>query len=202
MKSMLSTIVAILSGVIVLVVSFFITPDTQSMRVTMLSWAAILVGIAALIGIFNLVSSHWKRLFSREKKDIYSLFLVIAFVASAAAGLFLTPTDSNYQKIITAIQVPVETALLAVLSVSLAYSAYRLLQRRKNFMGIIFVFSFVIFLILGSGLLGNIQVLPLIGPLLTLLPLAGARGLLLGIGLASLTAGIRILFGADRPYSG
>jgi hypothetical protein len=37
---------------------------------------------------------------------------------------------------------------------------------------------------------------------LRLLPLAGARGLLLGIGLASLTAGLRILFGADRPYDG
>ena len=34
------------------------------------------------------------------------------------------------------------------------------------------------------------------------LPVAGARGILLGIALGSLTAGLRILMGADRPYSG
>jgi hypothetical protein len=35
-----------------------------------------------------------------------------------------------------------------------------------------------------------------------LLPVAGGRGILLGIALGSLMAGLRILFGADRPYSG
>jgi hypothetical protein len=200
MKSPLSMIVAILSAVITLAVSFI--PAGQSVRVIMLGWAAILIGVAALLGIVNLVTSHWKRLFSKDKKDYYSLILILTFFASAAAGLYFTPADSNYQKVITAIQVPVEVSLLAVLSVSLAFTAYRILQRRKNIMGVIFVISFIVFLILGSGWLGNFQVIPLIGPLLTLLPLAGARGLLLGIGLASLTAGLRILFGADRPYSG
>jgi prolyl-tRNA editing enzyme YbaK/EbsC (Cys-tRNA(Pro) deacylase) len=31
---------------------------------------------------------------------------------------------------------------------------------------------------------------------------AGARGILLGVALGTLTTGIRILFGADRPYGG
>jgi hypothetical protein len=34
------------------------------------------------------------------------------------------------------------------------------------------------------------------------LPVAGARGILLGVALGSLTTGLRILIGADRPYSG
>jgi hypothetical protein len=34
------------------------------------------------------------------------------------------------------------------------------------------------------------------------LPVAGGRGILIGIALASLTAGLRVLLGADRPYSG
>ncbi len=204
MKSPVSTIIAILTAATVLVVSFFavLAPELQSLRVILIGWAATLIGVAALIGIFNLVGSHWKRLFSKEKKDFYSLFLIAAFLVSAAAGLFFTPADSNYQKIVTDLQVPLETTLLAVLSVSLAMAAFRLLQRRRSFMGIVFGLSFIIFLIIGSGIAGNILYLPLIGPLLSLLPLAGARGLLLGIGLASLTAGLRILFGADRPYSG
>jgi hypothetical protein len=31
---------------------------------------------------------------------------------------------------------------------------------------------------------------------------AGARGMLIGIALATLTTGLRILFGVDRPYGG
>ena len=35
-----------------------------------------------------------------------------------------------------------------------------------------------------------------------LIPLAGGRGILLGVALGSLVTGLRILFGVDRPYSG
>jgi len=31
---------------------------------------------------------------------------------------------------------------------------------------------------------------------------SGARGLLLGVALGTLTTGLRILFGADRPFGG
>jgi hypothetical protein len=34
------------------------------------------------------------------------------------------------------------------------------------------------------------------------LPVAGGRGILLGIALGSLVAGLRVLMGADRPYRG
>ena len=72
-------------------------------------------------------------------------------------------------------------------------------------MAIIFLVSVVFFLLLGSGVLGNLGNLPLLGDLIELLnrlPVAGARGILIGIALGSLTAGLRILLGADRPYSG
>jgi hypothetical protein len=201
-KSTLSTAVAILSAAIVLLLSFIPIAEVQSVRAYMIGLAAILVGVAALIGILNLAASHWQRLFSPGKKDYYSIVLLLAFFITAAAGLFLTPADTNFMKVVTAIQVPVETSLMAVLAVSLAYIAFRLLQRRKSLIGILFVISFVIFLVLGSGWLGSYEKIPLIGNLLMLIPLAGARGLLLGIGLASLMAGLRILFGADRPYNG
>jgi hypothetical protein len=31
---------------------------------------------------------------------------------------------------------------------------------------------------------------------------AGARGILIGVALGTLTTGLRILFGSDRPYGG
>ena len=198
----LSRIVAVLSGIIVLLLSFIPIAEVQSVRVYMIGLAAILIGVAALVGVLNLAASHWQRLFLQEKKDYYSILLLLAFIITAAAGLFLTPADANFMKVVTAIQIPIETSLLAVLAVSLAFIAFRLLQRRKNLTGFIFVLSFIVFLVLGSGWLGSYDQIPLVGNILVLLPLAGARGLLLGIGMASLMAGLRILFGADRPYDG
>jgi hypothetical protein len=34
------------------------------------------------------------------------------------------------------------------------------------------------------------------------LALGGARGILIGVALGTLTTGLRVLFGADRPYGG
>jgi len=202
MKSTLTAGIAILAGGVVLLLSFIPISEMQSIRVYMVGLAAILTGMAALVGIINLVASHWQRLFAPDKKDYYSLVLIVTFAITAAAGLFLSPADTNFMKVVTAIQIPVETTLLGVLAVSLAFIAFRLLRRRKSLLGVVFLVSFVLFLVLESGWLGSYQSIPLLGTLLMLVPTAGARGLLLGIGLASLMAGLRILFGADRPYNG
>jgi hypothetical protein len=69
----------------------------------------------------------------------------------------------------------------------------------------VFFISVLLFLLLNSGLLTSQVGNPIIDQLLAalrLLPVAGGRGILLGIALGSLMAGLRILLGADRPYSG
>jgi hypothetical protein len=65
--------------------------------------------------------------------------------------------------------------------------------------------SALFFLLLGSGLLAPLREVIFLGSILDLaarLPIAGGRGILIGIALGSLTAGLRVLLGADRPYSG
>jgi succinate-acetate transporter protein len=99
---------------------------------------------------------------------------------------------------------PIEASLMAILAISLAYASLRLLQKRKNAMTIIFVISTILFLLLSSGFLATSENKYVAGVLgvLSQLPVAGARGLLLGIGLGSLVTGLRILLGSDRPFSG
>jgi hypothetical protein len=63
----------------------------------------------------------------------------------------------------------------------------------------------VLFLVTGSGVLTGLSDIPLLKSVLAglnALPVAGARGILLGIALGSLTTGLRILTGTDRPYGG
>jgi hypothetical protein len=105
---------------------------------------------------------------------------------------------------VTSVQVPVEASLLAILAVSLLYAAVRLLRQRRDPLSILFLASAVIFMILGSGLLTSFDVpfLNTLADALNRLPVAGMRGILLGVALGSLTTGLRILMGADRPYKG
>jgi len=205
MKSPLASLTAIGVGVIVLIGYFLPLPILSDLRVTVLGWAVILAGVASLVAILNLVMTHIRKLRTPGKGSVYSLVLLIAFFITAAAGLVLGPTNPQIQNVVTKIQVPVEASLMGVLAVSLAYACLRLLQRRKGIVGIIFLASVVVFLIVASGFLSVSQDIPILKTILAALqqlPLAGARGILLGISLGGITTGLRVLLGADRPYSG
>jgi hypothetical protein len=94
---------------------------------------------------------------------------------------------------------------MGVLVITLTFASLRLFQRRKGVMAVVFAASALFFLLVGSGMLSPLLGVPMLGDLLGFLqrlPIAGGRGILIGIALGSLTAGLRILLGADRPYSG
>ncbi|MDR3575509.1 MAG: hypothetical protein P4L50_16745 [Anaerolineaceae bacterium] len=204
MRAPLATAVAIAIGLVVLL-GYFV-PGLAAIRNAVLGVGVILAGVATLVGVLNLIGVHWRKMSSSTNRDLYSPFLILAFLITLVAGFVMGgPSNSGFQNVITAIQVPLETSLMAVLAFSLAYASLRLLQRRKGFMSIIFVVSAVVFLIIGSGFLPDGQNIPFVGGLVSFLnqlPMAGSRGILFGIALGGLTTGLRILIGADRPYSG
>lgn len=205
MRAPFSTAIAIAAGVIVLLGYFIPTPVLTPLRSTFIDWAVIIAGIAGLIAILNLVRIHWKKLTSARSHDYYSLVMLAGFFLTLAAGLFLTPSNPGFQRTVTHIQMPIEASLMSVLAVTLTVACVRLFQRRKGWMGIVFALSTVVFLVLASGLLSIGDQVPFLKNLLAamnMLPIAGARGILLGIALGSLTTGLRVLLVADRPYSG
>ena len=205
MKAPFATAVAIVTGLLVLAGYIVPIPILVSLRTYLLGWAVILVAVATLVGIINLFRVHWNKATRSEGHDYYSIIFLIAFLVTVAAGAVLGPTNPSFQQAVLSIQVPAESSLMALLAIVLAYASLRLLQNRRGILAVLFVFSAVIFLFLSSGLLAGVNaVSPFkeIIDLLNRLPVAGARGILLGIALGSLVAGLRILMGADRPYRG
>ena len=205
MRSPLSTAIAIATGLIILIALILPFPWMQEIRTILLAPAIILSGVAGLIAIYNLLVVHGRKMLNAKERDIYSFFLLLGFLVTFIAGLILTPANSQFQHVVTSIQVPVEASLMGVLAVSLAYAGVRLFQRRKGIMGFFFILSTVVFLVIGSGFLSIGNSMPVFKDVLAVveqLQVAGGRGILLGIALGGLTAGIRILLGADRPYSG
>ncbi len=199
----IALIFAVVTGALI-VLGYFV-PALSGIQTILLGWAIILAGAATVLGVFNLVLVHGNKITRREKGASYSGILLLSLFATFVFGLALGPGHPAMQLVVNSIIVPVEASLMAVLAVTLVYASIRLLRRRPNVMSIVFIVTAILMLVSSATLpFGEI------GPLNNflrpwiqhVLALGGARGILIGVALGALTTGLRVLFGADRPYGG
>lgn len=201
----LAAIVAIASGVLVLLGYFIPVEALHEIRLWLVQLAVILAAVAVLVGILNLLGVHWHKIRTRQKGVAYSILLIVSLFASAVLGIFLGTNNSILEFFLEAIIIPAEAALMALLAVTLVYASARLLRRRVDIMTFIFLGVTVVILLAAAPLpFGKIPLLSdLVLPWLTqVFAAAGARGILIGVALGALTTGLRVLFGIDRPYGG
>ncbi len=203
-KGLFSVAIAIAVGILILLGYFVDWPLLLALRVTFVQWAILLTALAVFIGVINLMVVHMDRI-SKGKGGVSSLALLLGLLSSLGVGLVFGPQHPFTQAFFDAIVLPGEASLLAVLSVSLLYAAIRLLHRRTDLVSLIFVATLILVLLgMAPMPFGEIPVLgDMLRPYITqVLAAAGARGILLGVALGVLTAGLRILMGVDRPYGG
>ena len=200
-----NAIIAISAGVVVLLGYFINTPAVSGFRLILLQWSLILAGVAVLVGILNLFSVHLQKIRERQPGFINSVVLLFFLLLTAIVSLptILFPMQAV---ILNGILIPVEISLMAVLAVTLVYTSLRILRVRPGLNSIIFLVTALLILV-GTGPLPFIGQIPFISdwlrPLISNnLVTGGARGILIGVALGTLTTGLRILAGVDRPYGG
>lgn len=194
---------AIASGLIVLLGYFLPIQPLLQMRLILTDWAIVIAGFAVLIGIFNLISVHMEKVRSRQKGSLYGVLLILSLIITFGFGLLFGPEASLMRLAVDAVIVPVESALMAILAVTLVYASIRLLRRRVDVMSVIFLVVAVLFLFaIMPTPFGQIPGGQIILNLTGMMARGGARGLLIGIALGTLLTGLRVLFGIDRPYGG
>jgi len=211
-RGILPVVFAIAAGILVLAGYFIPLPFLTDLRTYLVDTAVILAAFALFVGIFNLLIVHWNKIHLKQKGMAYSVVLIISMVTTFLLGLVLGPQNVWVSNIFNYVQLPVEASLMALLAVTLTYASIRLLRRRLNLLSIVFIVTGLLMLLSTAPLpfLGNLFVIngvPLLSGYLRLfiaqvLAAGGARGILLGVALGTLTTGLRILFGADRPYGG
>lgn len=204
MKITFSQMLAAVVGLILLAGYFINIPQLESIRGILLGWVITLVGLAGLIGIINLISVHAGKVRAERRDWGNSLILIVAFAVVFITGMILKPDHAFFTSMISAIVVPVEASLLALLSVTLSVALIRAIRPGINILSIIFIASAMIFIWAGTGFI-PFQDLKFIQPLLSFLntlPLGGARGVLIGVGLGSLTVGIRTLVRIETRAGG
>jgi len=202
----ITAVIAIVTGILVLGGYFAdnFYPPLKDIQFLLLNWAVIMAGAAAIVGVLNMVFVHADKIRRREKGNIYSALLVVFLTGTILFGLINPPTSQIMQLPLQGIILPVEAALMGILTITLLYAAIRVLRRRADATTVFFLFT-VALIAFGSATLpfGNI---PIIGGFAAwvkqVLAVGGARGILVGVALGTLTTGLRVLFGLDRPYGG
>ncbi len=202
MRNPLYPAIAIGVGIVVLLGYFLQIDLLVNVRIMFLEWATILVGIALLVGVVNLLIVHWHKATSDHPSRYNSIALLVGLFATLLVVGYFGPTDPVSVWIFSYIQIPIEASLMALLSIVLIYAGVRLLRRKPNLMTIVFIATAVVILLMSGPLFGiDIPGLAELRIWIGKVPaVAGARGILLGISLGIIAAGLRILMGADRPY--
>lgn len=168
----------------------------------LVSWAAIITAFALFLGFANIVSVHWNRIRTQKPGTIYSVVLLLSLFGTLGLGLGGGPLSTNSQFIFDFILQPLEATLFALLALFMISAAFRAFRVRN-----LESFFFVLFALI--VLLGQVPVSIYLWPefpvikdwILSVPTLAGARGILLGVALGVIATGLRVLTGADRPYT-
>ena len=172
----------------------------DNLRNTVLSWVVIAAAAALLVGVINLLSVHLGRLRGGTGVSLYSFSLVFALIITFTVTLLQGPEKEFPQWLFTYVQIPIESSLMAVMAVTLTYAGARLLTRRTNAFSVIFGIALLLALLSAAPILST--EITFLREITQVLSGAGARGILLGIGLGTVATGLRILIGSDRPYGG
>jgi hypothetical protein len=201
--SILSAIIAISVGVIVLLGYFVPTIPFSFLKDLLIEWAIVIGGVAVLVGIGNLFFVQLDRIRTRQKGSAYGGLMLLALVFTFGLGVGSGPESPLMRFSVDAIIVPVEATLMAILAVTLIYASIRLLRRRADVMSVVFlVVALISLFLLMPTPIGPVPGDQVFLSFLGMFSNGGARGLLLGIALGTMLTGLRVLFGADRPYGG
>lgn len=196
--------VASATGLLVLLGYFVNLALLDGLRLLLIQWAVLLAAGSLMIGLFNLLAVHWNKVSLQDEGWPYSALLILVFMVTLVLGLFFGPDYEVVLLLFQYVQVPIEASLLALLAVTLTVAAFRMLARRRDMMSVVFLITALLVLAGTAPLPTGAQtpeVLAIARAWITQVwAAAGARGILLGVALGSVTAGLRVLMASDRPY--
>lgn len=205
LRSPIATLVTIAAGGIMLLTYILPLEELQSF---ILNVVAVGAATALVIGLINLLNVHVNKIRSGDN-PVGSLALVLAMGITFLVTLVEEFTDfypaslPGADWLLANIQVPVESALMGVMAITLVYAAARLVTLRPNIFSVLFVLTLLLTMIistqfgLDTGVGQGLRNFLVHG-----LASGGARGILIGVALGTIATGLRVLMGFDRPYDG
>lgn len=161
--------------------------------------AVVTTTFTIVIGVVNLLAVNVTRVL--RGTTISARFNSAVILASFIAALLLYLVDRSMSTfLLEEVQVTIESALAALLFFALVYGAFRLLRDRVTPARIGFLLAMLLVLVAALPF-AALEPLTSVTDWFLQVPVnAGARGILLGVALATAVTGLRVLIGQDRTY--
>jgi hypothetical protein len=184
---------------------------SQDLEKELSLWLRIVSAFAFFLGLFSLLSFHWRRIRQQQAGWGYSLVTYLSFALMVffvlyndGQGPFEPQAETGgYQWLYQHVQVPCGATMFSILAFFIASAAYRTFRARTSEATILLVAAVVV--MLGRVPLGALisEYLPLAAEWLMDVPnLAAKRAILLGVSLGAIATSLRIIFGIERSYLG
>jgi hypothetical protein len=193
-------------GLFVLLGYFVDLEFVTGLRILFMQWAVLLAAAALLVGLVNLAAVHWRKVSLSDEGWLYSGVLILALLVTLILAVFFGPDAPISLFIFNNLQLPLESSLMAIMSVTLLLAGFRVVARRRDLFSLLFLLVTLLVLLGTAPALGGTES----GTVASLRELrnwisqvwaaGGARGILLGVALGATATGLRVLMAVDRPY--
>ncbi|MGB4392966.1 MAG: hypothetical protein WBJ77_07020 [Bacillota bacterium] len=202
-KRTLPTIIAFVCGITVVIAYFFNIPAIQSLAQGILRWQAVIAVFALGLGAVNIIRVHVNNIRRSQGTNIYSLALLITFVITIFVGVFLGQNSNAYKFIFDYINVPTGSAIFSLLAFYIGTAAYRAFRAKNVEAAILLITGCIV--MLGRVPIGA-KILPVSVPLtnwiMSVLNVAGQRGVMIAGAIGFIAVSLRIIVGLERRSYG
>jgi hypothetical protein len=202
-RRVLPTTTLIIVGLCVLggrLLEFELAPEftLRQLSDVFVEWASILFAFALLLGLLNLAQAHIRRIQQRHEDWSYSVILLATMGIVLLAGLSGS-TSTSLHWIFRHVITPLQATLLSLMVFFIASAAWRMFRMRS--LGAFIMLVTAVIVLLGQMPLSErlgLEFSQLKQWVLDVPNLAGQRGILLGVALGTIVAGVRLLLGINH----
>ena len=169
-----------------------------------LDWVQIIYLFTLWVGALNLLKLHFKKIQANKTQALYSSVTLAGIFLMLGFGLFSGKEPGTaFGWFFNYVLVPLQASMFSLLAFFVASAAFRGFRARSRE-------AFVLLLVASIVMLGRVPIGNLISGfipdladwILNFPSMAARRGILIGIGLGTVTTALRIIFGIERTYLG
>jgi hypothetical protein len=190
-------------GLIQILDYFFKIDAVHAAALEMQNWVIIVSAFTLALAAINLSINHTRKIASKKPGALDSALLLITMVFTAVAGIFFTMDSAGFKFVFNAIIDPAASAFYAMAAFHVASAAYRAFRAHNAYAAALLVTG-VAFMI-AKAPIGEAWFpwMPKITTwIMSVVNLAGMRGIMIGSAVGMICVSARILLGIDRSHLG
>jgi hypothetical protein len=204
MRRALPIIVCFCFGIFMLIQFFIPHPSFVSSYESVLDWMQIVYVFTLLVGVANYVKINSKKISQTQKGWGYNLVALAGLFVMILLGFWKgTKEGTPFLWLFNNLQVPMQSTMFSLLAFFVASAAYRGFRARTKEATILLITAAVV--MLGRVPIGDMihSIIPDSANWILNVPsMAARRGILIGIGLGTISTSLRIILGIERTYLG